>query len=278
MRFTGSPRSLAESVERAPAAGAVYFDVSATGLLVYAPTGERHQLVWVTRQGVETPISDDRAAFRLPRISPDGTRVAVCVNDERRNSHVWVYDTQRGTKALVTTTGQGLAAVWTPDGKRLTFSGGGIAEVAAEGGGAREILKPADVIRYPHDWSPDGGSLLVNVNDAQTGADVWAFSRHTKEVRPILVRPFRDTNAVYSPDGKWIAYESDESGQTQVYVASYPEFTGRVAISTAGGRFPIWARNGRELYYRRGDALMAVDIDMSAGLRVSRARPLFAGS
>ena len=273
--LSGSPVSMVDSVERARNDGGVYFAVSRTGMLVYAPTGDRHRLVWVDRNGAETPVTSDREAFRDPRISPDGKRVAVAINDETRRSDIWIYDTERGTKNRLTTTRHNLAPVWTPDGTHITFSGGGIAELPANGGGSRDLLLPPDKVRYPTSWSSDGRDLLFQLA-GPTGMDLGVFTRRS-EPRLLLERPFNDYDGVFSPDGKWVAYTSDESGRAQVYVGRYPDVVEKVAVSSDGGADPRWSRDGRELFYRQGDALMAAYVDAGRGLRVEKPRPLFAG-
>jgi Tol biopolymer transport system component len=108
LTLKGSPLSMIDTVERAPGGGAIYFALSDTGLLLYTPTGERHQIVWVDRNGAETPISSDRAAFRIPRLSPNGKLIAVAISDETRRSDIWIYDAERGAKRRLTTEGHNL--------------------------------------------------------------------------------------------------------------------------------------------------------------------------
>jgi len=281
---TGSPVSLVDSVERARNGGAVYFAVSRTGLLLYASSGDRHQLVWVDRNGAETPVSTDRAAFRYPRLSPDGRRIAVAVNDETRRSDIWIYDAERGRKNRLTTEGHNLTPVWTPGGASITFSDGGLVDVHSDGSGRREVLLPRERIPaylatgtspYATSWSPDGRNLLFQADEA----DLWILPREGGGVPlPLLVRGFNDHGAQFSPDGRWVAFTSDESGQPEVYVARYPDLANKVTISTAGGVCARWSRNGHELFYREGDALMAVAVDMSGGvLRAEKPRRLFSG-
>ena len=280
----GSPVSLVDSVERARNGGGVYFAVSPTGLLEYASTGDRHQLVWVDRSGIVTPISSDREAFRIPRLSPDGTRIAVAINDETRRSDIWVYDGERGTKNRLTTEQHNLNPVWTPDGTHIAFSSaGGLVELPAGGSGTKEILLSPERIRsqlavgttaYPTSWSPDGQNLMFQADEL----NLWVLPRGVNSVpRPLLVRSSNDFEGQFSPDGRWVAYVSDESGRSEVYVGRYPEFAERVAISTDGGLYPRWSRDGRELFYRQGDALMAVTIDTKQGFRAEKPRRLFAG-
>ncbi len=168
-RLTGPVASVVQSVERARNAGAVYFAVASTGALVYATTGYRHRLVWVDRSGATSPISADRAAFRSPRLSPDGAQLAVAVNDETRRGDVWVYDLRTGTKRRLTRERHNGWPVWTPDGRLITFTtAGGIAEVPPDGSAAPRVLlaRPDGNPRYPMAWSPDGRELLFDVDGA----------------------------------------------------------------------------------------------------------------
>ena len=280
LAITGSPVSVVDSVERGANGGAFYFAMSQTGLLVYALTGTRHQLVWVDRHGAEMPISTDRRGFRIPVLSPDGTRIAVSVADETtRRADIWVYDVERATKHRLTTERNNLTPTWTPDGTRVTFSSGGVTveEVAANGSGVPEVLLGTQTpSRRPESWSPDGRHLLFHL-DAPTSFDLWVLSRDTGNVQPLLARPFNDWKAEFSPDGRWVAWVSDESGAEEVYVAAYPGLLDKIAISTNGGTSPKWSRNGRELFYRQGDALMAVAIDTTQAFRAAKPTRLFSG-
>ena len=280
LTITGSPVSIVDSVERGPGGGAVFFAISQSGLLVYASTGDRHQLVWVDRQGVETPISNDRAAFRLPHVSPDGRRIVVSVNDETRRSDLWIYDAENGTKSRVTTEAHNLESPWTPDGTRLTFSSGrGIEEVAADGRGQRTVLVESEPGRgsYPDSWTPDGQELVFHTRDNANASENLMVFRRAGAVRPLLAGPSNEWQGQVSPNGRWIAYQSDESGRYEIYLEPFPGLGQRVAISNDGGMFPRWANDGRELFYRQGDAVMAVTWDMPRGLLVGKPRRLFAG-
>jgi eukaryotic-like serine/threonine-protein kinase len=277
LSVTGSPVSMVNSVERAMNGGGVYFAVSQTGLLVYASTGDRHQLVWVDREGVARPITSDRAPFRLPRVSPDGKLIAVAISDDTRRSDIWVYDAERGTKRRLTTENHNLEPVWTPDGTRLTVSTGpAIVELLASGSKAGTVLLPRP--GYPSSWSPDGQSLLYYAN-AATGMDLWMLPRSAGGTpRPLLVRPGSDAFAQFSPDGRWVAYASDESGRSEVYVGRFPDLGGKVAVSIDGGTRPRWSRDGHELFYRQGDALMTVAVDGNRDFRPGKPQRLFAGN
>ncbi len=279
LSLKGPPVSMIDTVERAQDGGAIYFALSDTGLLLYVPTGQRHQMVWVDRNGTDTPISPDRAAFRSPRLSPDGKLIAVAVSDATRRSDIWIYDAERGAKRRLTTEGHNLEPVWTPDGTRLTFfSSVTVAEMHANGSGSKEVLLPGDRFRSPCSWSPNGEDLIFDETDAGGANSLWRSTRssHYSSI-VLLVRPTTGDCGVLSPNGKWMAYVSSESGRAEVYVDSYPGLAEKVAVSTDGGGRPRWSRDGRELFYRQSDALMAVSVDTGASFHAGKPRRLFAG-
>ena len=281
LKVTGAPIPIIDSVERAMDGGAVYFAVSQTGLLVYASTGDRHQLVWVDQKGASTPISTERAAFRLPRLSPDGKRIAVAISDDTRRDDIWIYDAERGTKRRLTTTDHNLEPVWTPDGTHITYtSAGGLVDVPIDGGEPKTNLSPPrqGFATYPSSWSPDGRDLLCYVQTSD-GYDLCMLTRGVDSApRPLLVRPGFDGFPIFSPNGRWVAYVSDESGDMEVYVARFPGLGDKVAISTGGGTRPRWSRDGRELFYRQGDALMEVGVNTGTIFRAETPRRLFEGA
>ena len=281
LKVKGSPIPIVDSVERAMDGGAVYFAVSQTGLLVYASTGDRHQLVWVDQKGTSTPISNDRAAFRLPRLSPDGKRIAVDISDDTRRDDIWIYDSERGTKRRLTTTDHNLEPVWTPDGTHITYSSDGrLVDVLVDGDGPRTMLSapPQGFSTYASSWSPDGRDLLCYVQTSD-GYDLCMLTRgEASGPRPLLVRPGFDGFPVFSPNGRWVAYVSNESGDMEVYVARFPGLEDKVEISAAGATRPRWSRDGRELFYRQGDALMAVAVNAGAAFRADTPRRLFEGA
>jgi Tol biopolymer transport system component len=277
LTLMGPQVSMIDNVERAQDGGAIYFALSETGLLLYAPTGEHHQIVWVDRNGVETPISSDQRAFRTPRLSPNGKLVAVAISDETRRSDIWIYDAERGAKHRLTTEGHNLEPVWTPDGTRLTFSSdGSVAEMQANGTGSKETLLPAD--RSPCSWSKNGQDLLFEEEEPAGYKSLWRFARSPHDASPVLlIRTTVGGCGLLSPNGQWLAYVSNESGRAEVYVNSYPSLGEKVAVSTDGGQRPRWSRDGRELFYRQGDAVMAVSVDTNTSLRAGKPRRLFAG-
>ena len=275
----GSPISLIDSVYEAPAAGAVYFAISDSGLLAYSPENRKRELVWVDRTGLATPVGVDPQAFRFVSLSPEGDRVAISIDSEVRVSDIWIYDLKRpGPRTRLTTEQHNLNPIWTPDGTRVWFwRGGGLASKATNGNALVDVAIP-NGDNSPRSWSPDGRTLLFNRTAAETGIDIWQLSLDGKNSPgPLLVRSFDDLDAAFSPDGRWIAYVSNESGRPEIFVAPYAALTERIPISSAGGTSPVWARDGRELFYRQGLAVMGVPIDWSKSFRAGQPRELFDG-
>jgi Tol biopolymer transport system component len=266
------------SIERGRNSGAHYFAVSPNGTMVYAKTGDAHSLVWVDRRGKETPITTERKAFRLPALSPDGQRVVVAVNDEQRRSQLWMY-TADGQKMRLA---DGLRPVWNPDGERVAFAAGGGIQTVAIRDLTRQLLFdrnrfpdswPVGTNPYPSSWARDGRTVLLHA-DSQ---DIWAGSVEDGLVRPVLSRPSMDAEAHLSPDGKWIAYQSDEFGRVEVCVRRFPSLEDVTVVSLNGGTYPQWSRNGQELLYKHGTAMMAARIELDPRPRVIAREQLFSG-
>jgi len=276
----GPSVTVTDAVERGRNGGGVYFAVSSGGLLVYAATGERHQLVWADRTGAVTPVSPERGAFRMARLSPDGRQVAVAMNDDTRRSSIWFYDAARGTRRRLTNDLHSLTPAWRPDNHSVTFTSGGLLESSPDRTDADILLSrenakallPVGTSPYSSFWSHDGRELLFHADDQ----GIWALTRATRTIRPVL-RDHNESGADFSPDDGWIAYVSRESGRDEVYVRRYPDLTGTVALSSEGGAYPRWSADGREIFFRRGDALMAVSIETSPALKADAPRMLFRG-
>jgi len=256
LEVRGNPVTVLDGVFTKPG-GSTSFSVSTTGTLTYiAGRGDtaRRTLVWVDRQGREEPISVPPRAYAYARLSPDGTRVALDVREDTND--IWILDLMRQTLTRLTfDPGLNRGPVWTPDGRRVAFStardgGESIYWQAADGSGAAERLTQESGIQVPDSFSPDGTKLLFE----QPGNPPYnvgvASLTGERKVELILREAFSEENAVLSPDGRWIAYQSNESGNDEVYVRPFPDVNaGRWQISAGGGTRPLWARNGRELFY-----------------------------
>jgi Tol biopolymer transport system component len=263
------------SVFRSSGGGAVSFAVANNGVVVYAPEG-RHELVWVTRDGRAEPIVSDRERFRFPSLSHDGKRIAVVVVSETRRSDIWIYDANSGGKTRLA---EGIMPVWTPDGSGVAYNRDNLNLLASDGGAGIRVLIPGPT-NWPTSWSSNGRTLLFNRSDNPSRKlDLWALTEPfgTPERRALLTTASLEGFAKFSPDDRWIAYSSDESGRSDVYVMSYPELKGKIPVSIDGGAYPIWSRDGRTLFYRRGSAVMSVSVSANGGFHAQKPQLLFDG-
>jgi Tol biopolymer transport system component/predicted Ser/Thr protein kinase len=284
LAVTGTAVPVVEGVLQSPVNGAAQYSFSATGSLVYIPGSAQAgqlKLVWVSRNGTEQPLATPAHAYQFPRLSPDGRRVAVGVTEQE--NQVWLYDLSRDTSTRLTFEGNvNNAPVWTPDGKRIAFSSNKEGErnlfwQLADGSGGLERLTTSEHVHTPSSWSPDGQLLAFVEITPTTGRDIWVLRLSDHKAQPFLRTPFDEGAPRFSPDGRWLAYVSNESGRYEIYVQPYPGPGGKWQISTEGGAEPVWNPNGRELFYRSGDEMMAVDIATQPGFAAGKPRALFEG-
>src|SRR5262245_2940176 len=282
---TGAPVALLQNVEQL-GRDTPQFSVSPTGTLAYVPVSGAdpgETLVWVDRAGVEQPSGVAGRTMATPRLAPDGKRLAVIRGREALSGggDIWLYDLERGTSTRVTTD-RGAMPLWSPDGRQLSFNKAGPDAVFArsfDGSGREEqfIAGITGGIR-PMSWSSDGRVLMfVSVNQA-TANDIMFVDRHDPaKIRPFVQTSFREGAPTFSPDGHWIAYVSDKSGRNEIYLRPFPGPGEDVPVSAEGGAEPAWARGTGELFYRQGDAVMAVEVKTAPALQVGKPRRLFVG-
>ena len=276
----GIMRSITPAITSATA----NYGVSNDGMLIYATGGESLSigtLVWVDRNGKAASLSERRAAYRAPRISPDGARVAVAMQTPDGNEDIWVVDVERGTHTRLTSdpTLETLP-LWTPDGTRIVFSsgraGGGAALywMPADGSGAAEELTKATTNQGATSWLRDSTTLAFY--DVGGTRDIFTVKPGESPVRFSETAP-EERGPAFSPDGQWLAYSSNETGRSEIYITAYPGPGGRIAISTGGGRSPRWSSSGREMFYRNGRQMMVVTLNLGPTIRVGTPRVLFDG-
>ena len=264
------------------------FSVSANGVLVFnrGAAPRIGQLTWFDRQGKVLGTVGDRTTPSVVRISPDGTQAATVRGG--MNPDIWVLELARGTSIRLTSDGGDKGdPVWSPDGHRIAFRkrGSGLVVKPSNGSGAEEVLFKSVTDVSPLSWSPDGRFLLYGVTDPRTRNDVWVLPLDGDRAPGVaLDTEFNEINARFSPDGRWIAYSSDESGKFEVYVRSFEPPSGKGApvvgarrvISTNGGNWASWRSDGKELYYASLDAkLMAVEIATSPVFRAGSPHMFF---
>ncbi len=284
LSVTGPPVTLLERARDGVGEGAQYA-VSDSGTLAYvqAQSGVfERRLVWVSRNGTVTPIAALPNAYTDPAISPDGRSVALSVQGTTQT--LWVYDLVRSSLTTLTATGSLQSPVWTPDGRRLAYRAtrAGSRNLfwrLADGSGEEERLTTSDRLQTPTSFSNDGRTLVFTDVAADTGNDIWVVDTDSQQrsVRAVAKTRFTERSGKISPDGKWLVYTSDESGRVEVYVSPFPGPGGKITISTDGGAEPRWSRDGRELFYRQDDRMMAVTITPGSPLTASSPRMLFEG-
>jgi serine/threonine-protein kinase len=286
LEVTGAPVSLLEGM-MVRATMAPEFDVSRNGALVYlsGQTPEM-ELMLVDRQGVGAVVAEDLRFPRAPRISPDGRRVILELQ-EGGNQDIWVYDLEQATMTRLTFEGNNRYPAWLPDGVNFLFSS------AREGATGRELFrKPADgsgvaevLYQGPGEqWEAAvmrGGEFMVirQTMPGSTGRDVWLAPLTTGDsARPFLATEFNERGIAPSPEGRWLAYVSNESGQDEVYVRPVSGAGGKRQVSVDGGQEPAWSLDGSQLYYRSSTHFMAADIQTAPAFSVGARHQLFEDS
>jgi len=287
--------SIRQGVNAANSAGNTYsgqFTFSASGSLVHVPGGvwpdDQFSLLWVDRAGRAEPLRIPPATYIGPRLSPDGGRLVVWAGGFEPDC-IWVYDIARGTLSRLTfEETNDHWPLWTPDGSRITFGSESvesgrqsIVSVRADGSGATEILLTHDSeFLDPASWSPDG-QVLAFLQESEAGdRDIWMLPREG-EPWPFIESPFSDGWPAFSPDGRWLAYASDQSGRDEVFVTPYPGPGPKIQVSSGGGNSPAWAPNGQELFFqtsRDSDGLrsmIVVDVSTQPTFSAGVAREVF---
>ena len=254
----------------------VYLDSSGSG---------QQQLVWLDRRGEKTgEIGQAQEAIGSPALSPDGRLVAVTAT-EGSNQDVWVYDIARGVRNRMSSAAEiDYRPVWSPSGEEVAFTSerAGNADIylrRADGSGEEKVLAATPRRDALSDWSRDGKYLLYHLDDPETIWDLWYLERNEDgsgwEPHPYLQTPFNELVPRFSPDGRYVAYVSNESGQREVYVQPFPEGGRKVAVSSNGGTKVRWSRDGKELFYVEGQTLVAVSVSSGSSFSVGLATRLF---
>ena len=284
LEVTGPPVKVVTPLRTEPAFGHAHFDISDTGTLVYIASGARRDnrtLLWVDVMGKSTPAVVSRRPFYEARVSPDGTRVATVV--EGATSEVWLHELGADKSMRLTDGWDNVNPVWTPDGERIVFASTrtrrhthNLFWQASDGTGKAEQLLSSDMEQSPVAVSSGGTSLLFIQR-----TDLGRWQMHTLSLvdrsSTLLPEtpPIVGQQPALSPDGHWVAYYSDHSGRDEVYLQAFPRGGRQWQVSTGGGRSPVWARNGKDLLYRRGDAVVAVSIDTGVTVRSGTPTVLF---
>jgi serine/threonine protein kinase/Tol biopolymer transport system component len=286
-----TPVTIVEGIKESGAVAGEY-SFSDTGSLAYIPASPRQferRLVWVDRNGKIEPLAAPPRNYEEPALSPDGRQIAVPIHSNTID--LWIYDLERGSLTRLSSEGSSQSPVWTPDGKRIAYQAtrGGFRNIfwrAADGTGAEEQLTVGKNLQTPVSWSPDGRDLAFEEINPATGNDIFilhladtaskdAISRDNPKPRRFVEAPIA-ASPVFSPDGRCLAYASDQSGTFEVYIQPFSGPGRAWQVSTDGGGAPIrWTANGRELFYRLGDKIMAVDIQTETAFTMGKPKLLF---
>jgi len=285
MQVTGSPAPVLQNLTVTSSEGGAQFSFSESGRLAYV-TAENsvteYPIVWVNRKGATTSLLTQPGTYADPRLSPDGKRLAMTVL-RGGNWDIWVYDLERGVPTRLTFDDAAeTEQVWSPDGRDLIFSSDkdgtdNLYRKRADGSGEIERLTESDQAQWASSWSRDGRHVVLTSSRSGFDLEVLPLEGERK-LQTFLSTPFREADAVFSPDGRWLAYASNESGRLEVYVRPHPQAGGRWQVSDGGGAYPRWSRDGRELFYRIDTGVMAASIEaVGATLRVGKAHVVFEG-
>jgi serine/threonine protein kinase/Tol biopolymer transport system component len=260
------------------------FSVSGNGVLAYRAHQSITRLVWLDRSGREVGTAGEPAEHYGPELSPDGKKLAVSISDARTGSGgLWIYDLARNTRTRFTFAPTDNAFfVWSPEGRRAAFFSYRGADKPtlylkelSDAGEGESPLQPG--FQIPTDWSSDGRFIVYRENDPKIGGDLWMLPLFgERKPFPFQRTPFNETNARFSPNNRWVAFGSDESGRREVYVRRFEGAAEKSLVSTAGGTQPHWRRDGKELFYVAADkTIMAVSVTATETFKAGVPTPLF---
>ena len=296
------PVPLLEHIETSRFGGTYFAFAAETGTLVYVPantTVADRTLMRVDRDGRAAPLIETRGGYEYPAISPDGRNVAVTITSAM-GSDIWIIDLNRATRVRFTSEGTSGFPVWGPDGSKLAFQSTApgpwnLFWKTLDGGESQPLLRMVDSSsarpnssanllpgtlpvlsgagpQFPISWAPDGSAVAFHERKPNGERDIWVVSPGSDPV-PFLLTAFDERLPRFSPDGKWLAYVSDEAGRNDVYVQPFPGPGAKWLVSTDGGTDPVWSRNGRELFYRQGDQMMAVTVTAGTNAQFPASHP-----
>ncbi len=280
--LTRTPVVVVEDVQVDPGSGVAFFALALDGTLLYLP-GVGNHLVWVDRQGRESPIIDVAGDYLHPRMSPDGGKIAI-LHRVGANTDIWVVDVKRRSLDRLTHDGDGSAPLWTVDGMSVTFAqvrpgATNILVQRADGSGEPIIALEDGEENRPMSWSPDGRVLAFERRSEGGTFDIWSsLTGQGDPAQPLIATTFSEESPRISPDGLWLAYVSNHSGEYEVYMASYPQLDRRWKVSSGGGTEPAWGAGSDELFFRQGRRMLVAPLSLKNGrLNVGQPELLFAG-
>ena len=288
-QLSGEPFPIAEPVDFITGNVQGSFSVSQNGTLAYysAGAGLNSRLTWFDRGGKALGNVGPAGSYFAPALSPDGGTLAADILDSQTGTYdLWLYDLARNTGSRFTTDPKhDDHPIWSPDGTRIAFSSDrkghyDLYQKSVNGAEKEELLLESPLPKFPSDWSKDGRFIVYYQLDPKTKFDLWLLPRSgdagSRKPVPLLQTPFNESWAKISPDGRWLAYTSDETGSSEVYVQSFPSLGGKWKVSVDGGSRPVWRRDGKELFYIGTNLkLMAATVKPGSSFQTSSSKPLF---
>jgi Tol biopolymer transport system component len=295
LEVKGDPVPVIDGVSGFNTSPFAFVAISNSGTLVYVPgtvaqaSGDNNTLVWVDRKGAEEALAAPPRYYFSARVSPaDANRIALDIISNANSQDIWVYDAARGTLDRISTDGHNQGPLWTPDGRRIVYertpaSGHpAVMWVPADRSAPPSVLAAGEKTPLAPSSISSDGKLLLGWYPLEK--ELWALplegsanggSSRVAGPRSILESEFVKSYPDLSPDGHWVAYSAGDTGRQEIYVTRYPDAGPKITISTDGGELPRWSRNGRELFYRSGKKMMAVEVQTGPAFHAGRPKVLF---
>jgi serine/threonine-protein kinase len=266
--IVGKPVMILDGVITSDVFGFGLYNSSRRGVLIYAPgdeTAYHNKLTSINRKGSVEYLGLPESYYRALSLSPDGKKIALHVGGA--NDHIWIWDRKRKTSSPLTLINNNLVPIWMPDNLHVTFNttrtNGGITTRNIKTKTDTRLFSSSTVNQNPSSWDSKGHHLLVTTNIFGGKNDIQIYSSNENKVFPFRNSKFDEKKPMFSPDGRWIAYVSDETGIDEVYVSSFPDTKSTTRVSVGGGTEPVWNPNGKELFYRRGKQFLSTKTNIT---------------